>query len=213
VSIKDNGVVRHYDVLSPAERHRLALEARARHDEQEWDRLVASCPIARKRDGSPVLFEVTEPAFTERWDASHALAVAVALALAPQLARLALLRVIPDLFEGALAVGVAAGWGARRSDEGEMDESEINEAVGDLPAIRACRQVAEEKRAEAAAVYGAFAATCREEMGIAPETVLQAHLGVLPIGLEALEGAEPDQEQLAAWQELFARKWREHIGR
>jgi hypothetical protein len=89
-------------MLSPSERHRLALEARARDDEREWDRLVATCPMARTRDGSPRLFEVTEPALTERRDASHALALAVTLAIRPQLARL---EAIPDLFGGPAAGG------------------------------------------------------------------------------------------------------------
>jgi hypothetical protein len=203
-----SGLAHRYDVLSADERHRLALEARARDDEQEWDRLVASCPLARRRDGSPALFKLTDPAFTDRWDASHALAVAVALAIVPELARLSLLETIAGLFEGALAVGVKAGW---ESVDEAADEDEIDNVVGDLPAVRACREVAERKRAEVAGVFEAFAAVCRDELGLPPETVLRAHLG-LSLNLDVLEGAEPDQEPLAAWRGLLARRWREHVG-
>jgi hypothetical protein len=98
--------------MSPSERHRLALEARARDDERDWDRLVATCPMARTRYGSPRLFEVTEPALTEHWDASYALALAVTLAIRSQLVRL---EAIPDLFEGP-AAGAPAATAARRRE-------------------------------------------------------------------------------------------------
>jgi hypothetical protein len=50
-----------------------------------------------------------------------------------------------------------------------------------------------------ATVFEAFAAACRDQLGLDPETVLRAHLGELDagmLGLDQLEETKPDKGML-----------------
>jgi hypothetical protein len=71
VTVKQNGLVHRYDRLEAEERFRAALEAAARDDEEEYDRLWDTCPMRR--------YSMTDAAFTDPWRVSSSLAVAVAV--------------------------------------------------------------------------------------------------------------------------------------
>jgi len=74
--------------------------------------------------------------------------------------------------------------------------------------------IASELRSHATAVFAAFGAVCRSELGLEPETVLYAHLGPLYIAtleLDQLEGAKPDRTIRREWRAKLAQKWREWI--
>jgi hypothetical protein len=101
--LNGKGVSRHYDRLEPGERFRLALEARARGDDRERERLVETAPMRAMRS--------TDPEYMDR-DTSRGLALAVALDLAPRIVQLRLLTDVPELFAGAFAVGATTAWEA-----------------------------------------------------------------------------------------------------
>jgi hypothetical protein len=200
--LNGKGVTRHYGQLDPGERFRLALEAGARDDDRERARLAQSAPMYPVR--------VTDPAYTDLVDASRELALVVALDLAPRIATLRLLTAVPELFAGAFVVG-ATVW-AEADDEGQ---AAVEETARELPAMRACAEVAARSASESAAVLAAFAAICRERMGLEPDVVLRAHLGptmVAQFGLDELDGVKPDKAQLADWRDLFERQWRRRTG-
>jgi hypothetical protein len=58
-----NRLAHRYDLLSPRERLRAALEAEARGDSEERARLVGSCPMSAAW--------ISDPAFSDRLDASR----------------------------------------------------------------------------------------------------------------------------------------------
>jgi hypothetical protein len=202
VTVKQNGIVHRYDRLEPEERFRAALEAAARDDDREYDRLWDTCPMRR--------YSMTDAAFTDRWRASSHLAIAVAVDLGPRLANLRMLAAVRETLPHAVALGVDVGV----EDPGQLGPEDVSRIV-DETFGRAFDQAEGHIRSQAAAVYEAFALTCREEMGVEPETVLRAYLGPLhheTLGLAQLEGAKPDPEALASWREMFGRKWRERVG-
>jgi hypothetical protein len=195
--VNGRGLARHYDQLRGHERVRLVLEARARDDEREAGRLVASCPMVRGRFG--------DPTYTDRFEASADLAVAVALHLAPRMAQVRMLAVTGDLVARAMTAGAAVA-----SDKaGEA----VDEAARPV-FVDAFDTAAGQLRAEAAAVLQAFGDVCRQEMRLEPDTVLRAHLGpplVDMLGLDELD-AKPDKTALRQWRELFERTWRRRLG-
>jgi hypothetical protein len=146
--------------------------------------LVESCPSRR--------YTITDPAFSDRCEASRDLAIVVALDLAPRLAQLRLLAATRELVDRALAAGI------EREVQGD-----------DSPLIRAFCQVEGELRSEAATILAGFAAVCRGELRLEPETVLCAHLGPLvdQLGLGELEGVKPDKAALAAQKKVFAQRF------
>jgi hypothetical protein len=101
-----NALAHRYPLLEPDERFRLALEAAARGDDVERERLVASCPM--------VALEASDPFYLDRVEASRELATAAVLELGPIAAQLRLLGVICELVAGALLCGSEAP-----ADEGE----------------------------------------------------------------------------------------------
>jgi len=185
------GVTRHYDRLGPEERFRLALEAGARGDDRERERLAQSAPMYP--------FRVADPDYMDRVDASRELAVAVALDLGPGVVALRLLTVAADLFASAFALGATA------TDPDKNKQAAFAESVSDLPAIQAVREAAQRTAREAAALWQAFGAVCREEIGLDPEVVLRAHLGPIVdmLDLDQLDDAEPDEAQGDAQVELI----------
>jgi hypothetical protein len=204
MTVKQNGIVHRYGRLEADERFRAALEAEARGDDRELDRLVETC--------SRVVYNQNDVAFTDRVDAAHFLALAVALDLGPRLAKLRMLGAISETLPRAVAIGVDAAVETDAAAE-ELTPEDVERIVGETLG-RAFDKVEARFRAEAAAVLEAFYRLCREEMGLEPETVLKATLGPLYLGLlglDQLDGAKPDTAQLKEWHAMFARKWRERV--
>jgi hypothetical protein len=67
--MKQNGLGKLYDCLTPEERFRLDVEAMARGDKQESRRLTDTCPRRT--------FTMNEPGFTGRWDGAIHLTMAM----------------------------------------------------------------------------------------------------------------------------------------
>jgi hypothetical protein len=201
VSVNQNGIVHRYGRLEPEERFRAALAAAARDDDQEYDRLWETCPMRH--------YSMTDAAFTDRWRASSHLALAVAVDLGPRLANLRMLAAVRETLPHAIALGVDVGV----PDPGELEPEDV-ERIIEKTLGRAFDGAQEHIRSQAAAVYEAFCRVCREELRVEAETVLRAFLGPLhhdALGLDQLDGAEPDEDALGEWREMFARKWRERV--
>ena len=114
-----------YARLGPEERFRLALEAGARDDDRERERLVQSAPTCRSQG--------PDSAYMDRIEASRELALAVALDLGPRIVALRLPTAIPGVFAGALAVG-ATVW----AEADDAEEAAVKETVRELPTMQAC---------------------------------------------------------------------------
>jgi hypothetical protein len=201
MSLKQNGLIHRYDRLEPGERFQATLEAAARGDEEEYDRLWDTCPMRH--------YSMTDAAFTDRWRAASTLATAVAVDLGPRLAKLRIRAAVRETLPHAVALGVDHGV----PDPGELGPEDV-ERIVEKTLGHAFDRAQEHIRSQAAAVYEAFCRVCREELRVAPKTVLRAFLGPLhhdALGLDQLDGAEPDEEALGEWREMFARKWRERV--
>jgi hypothetical protein len=201
VSVKQNGLVHRYYHLEPQERFLATLEAAARGDDEECDRLWGTCPMRH--------YSMTDGRFTDRWRATSTLATAVAVDLGPRLANLRMLAAVRETLPRAVALGIDGGV----EDPGELMPEDMERIVEETLG-RAFDKAQEHIRSGAAAVYEAFCRVCREEMGVEPETVLGAILGPLHhdvLGLDQLDGTEADEEEITAWREMFACKWRERV--
>jgi hypothetical protein len=109
-SLNWRALSRHYYELDGTERFRLALEAAARDDERERERLRDTAPMRR--------YKITDPAYMDRVDASRQLAVTFALFALPASAELhGWLRCARDhLHEGSPVDAVPADVLARMAD-------------------------------------------------------------------------------------------------
>lgn len=219
-----DGLARLYDRLTPEERFRLSLEAGARRDHDERERLVMACPKKTYR--------MPDVAFMDRGQVSERIAVAALLDLLPRLAKVAMLEStleIARFLVGCMVDAVVSAWHRGfsegcdhawkvagkegQSPRGDKDlEKLAAEVEAELKSRFAFALLEETQRtmaAEAKAVWEAFTACCREDMGLEPETVVRATVGSLPDGLERLTGVEVDPERLAYWREAFGKAWRQ----
>ena len=92
-----NAVARYYDKLKPEERFRLVIEALARGDKQEADRLAAACP--RK------IYREIDAEYGERVRVSSEIVSAVILDLGPRLGKLRMIEAFREFlpcFSGAV---------------------------------------------------------------------------------------------------------------
>jgi hypothetical protein len=139
------------------------------------------------------------------------MALAVAIDLGPRLATLRMLAAIRETLPQAVGLGVDSAVAALSADHEGLTPEDVSDIV-DETLGRLLPEAEDHLRSQAVAVYEAFALTCREEMGLNAETVLRAVLGPLyydALALDRLDGAKPGQEALAAWREMFGRKWAE----
>lgn len=91
-------IARLYQHLTPEERFRLALEALARDDEEEMDRLGRTCP--RKN------YSLRDPAFTDRLDASRFIAYGFSLLWLDAWSRYLTVKAALDTYLEALSMFV-----------------------------------------------------------------------------------------------------------
>jgi ferredoxin-like protein FixX len=152
VTVRQNGLVHRYDRLEPHERFQAALEAAAREDDDERQRLVDTCP--RKH------YRMVDGDYLDRVDASRDLACGVVIAIAPELAQARLLAVVSELTAHTLAVTMACHTLANARHDAEPDTmladwdaavAEELPKVKDTAAYHALETVRAERLAEAAA--------------------------------------------------------------
>jgi hypothetical protein len=182
--LNGNAIAHRYALLKPDERFRLALEAEARGDDVERDRLVATCPIASLRS--------SDPDYLDQVEASRELATAVAFELGPVVAQLRMLEGTRELAARAFSCGCEA--------TDDRDEA---------PLVTALTAAADELRAHGAAVFQGFAMVCRKQLRLQPEVVLAAHLGPYAerFALDSLKSAKTNKATVRQWRELYEAHW------
>ena len=181
-----------YDQLRPEERVQLVLEAAARRDETEVERLAGTCPRYRRTSTG------NDPAFAERIKASRQITLCVCLMLMEISTKLKLIRISQEcvaLLSRSLVTefdrGYLRGWNAgcdhawqsagmagpfpRR--DGSNPAQRVGEVAGALAVENADGDDAElEEAAEALAtevqsLWEAFSLLCRVEMGSEPDPI------------------------------------------
>ena len=193
----------YYDRFDPEERFRLTLEALARGDEEEVERLSDSC--------SRSTFAMNDPAYVNRVRAGLQMTMTIFLDLAPRLAELRMIetfRAIQPSARTLLQTEVAFAYfnghrsgshhawrlaGMKSEPPGwETDEKKV-EKNADPATERNLEEIESRVQTTAAfvpelleklergfvvetrTVWEAFAGFCDEELGFAPETLLRAY--------------------------------------
>jgi len=199
--VKGNGSLqRVYAELEPGDQARLVIEALARDDHPEADRIAAT--VSRCVWSAPV--GSFEAVLTEAREVSSA-AIVVAATAGRAFAIFDLLLDVGRFEAGRLAD--VASFEVYKAAEGKAARGQMNQMLGEafdavIEESESLYSRIEERRTEAlrelAAFWHAFDIHCRERMGLDPETVERAFL---PPGLrrpDAIEGAEPDPDEVAA---------------
>jgi hypothetical protein len=231
--MRNDALSRHYDKLTAEERFRLVLEAKARDDTTELERLKRTCPTKT--------YSMSDAAYGDRYEWSEFLVLVVSLDLTTQyLAKLevagAFAWVAPQLLEyaadtaaeayldgahlGAELAWTEAGqkgkpkWSAKAESAIDSALAKARAALNVLPQLseRLVRDLATEARA----VWDGFSHFCRTELGLPPETVLRAHfapvLDRLERQREALDRAKPDPAKVEEYANVLTVGWRRRLG-
>lgn len=202
-------------------RHRAQL---AREDDRDLERLSRTCPQR--------LYRENDRAFSGRLEASGAIAEAVVFSLLPSAANRQMLQAVSSLLDWTL--GSAAEQVERAFELGRDEGSVTSAGVPQGQASRdflphALRRSIDESRErltngllemrrslarEAKSLFAAFAAVCRDEMGLDPEIVLVAHFAPFleQLALEELEDVEVEPEMVRERERTLRRAWEEMAG-
>jgi hypothetical protein len=196
---------RGYEHLAAGERFRLLVAAEARADEAEVERLLRTCPRR--------IFELREPAFTDRIERSHELTMAVVGGLYAIAGRLAAI----DAVEHAARVLFTAA-----ADEAEYEAFRITNA--EQPAVRRAvrrershlrrmlRRLRRSLVSEGAAVAGAFAAVCQDELQVEPRVLIGAVAAPFVALYDRFDSEQPHGEAFEAVRSELCDAWRIGIG-
>ena len=196
---------RGYEHLAARERFRLLIAAEARADEAEVERLLRSCPRR--------LFELADPAVTDRIECSQRVTVAVVSALHAIVSKLAVL----DAVEHAARIRFTAA-----AEEADYETFRLTDAT--QPTVRRAvrreggrlrgmlRRLRRELLAEGATVAHAFAAFCRDDLEVEPRAMVAAVLADCDGLLEQFICELPDPDALAATRSLLSDAWRPGTG-
>jgi hypothetical protein len=218
------GVQKLYDRLTPEERFRLAVEAIARGDKAEAERLRRACPWG------------TRGTHAARLEVSDYLTKAVMLELLPKLAKLRVVEALRPVGEclGDIAAnrastayldgfeaGARAAW-AQAGRNGSLPELHADEGELAAAAARAAELWATHERnldlladdlaADARAPWEAFGRFCREQLGLPPEVLVAAWARPALVNLDdfaaALDAAEPDAAAVETLADVLCCAWR-----
>ena len=215
--MKQDGLRKLYDRLTPEERFRLDVEAMARGDTEESRRLVDTCP----RLG----YTMTDLAFSGRWQTTHGMVLALCVVLAQHMSRLNMLDAIREVLPYARLVyrneaesaymegheagsryvwqhagmsGDPPGWGPLEDDLEREVEDCVPALEGDLDALsRRLEEVdimpellgrLERKiTREAWTVWEAFSAFAQRWLEVEPEKLIKAQIEDVLFGVEDLK--------------------------
>jgi hypothetical protein len=227
MALNDAALARHYPQLTPDERFRLVVEARARGDTTEEDRLIDACPKLSVR--------MNDPQFVHRWLTAQELVTAFVADTGRFFGWLEVLAVMREavgelldgLFDAAREHDAAAHADADDAEAGEScDEGpagEEEDCTSDDAAMEpdAYPVVAMEVAHNVAlgmirARWEAFGDCCEREMGLPARTVLGAlwpavleRVEALPAEAGAgLRNPERYAEAGAEWREQAREVWR-----
>ncbi|MGF1472421.1 MAG: hypothetical protein ACFB50_11880 [Rubrobacteraceae bacterium] len=187
---KKNGLGKLYDQFKPEERFRLVIEAQARGDEEDVRRLVRTCPRHN--------YLMTEAEYTDRMIVAETLVQAVALDLAPRIAKAKMIEGFEEALpltynscanEASLAYfdgherGIRWAWekaGASldgdppKPEDEDYDDTELDQIEARIHgASERFTKMLEKLKlgvaTEARAIWEAFSVFCREELDLEPE--------------------------------------------
>jgi hypothetical protein len=232
---------RHYGTLTAHERFALLVEAMARRDDREADRLGDSCPR--------LTYRVEDQAFRERMRLAHTIAGRVCLNMRAGLAQIRMAKVFCEQagqFAGpSIRVAQAAFLYGREYGKWELgaidticlpDAPTLAEDVAAHPdlgeQLKEAREVAEEAMGKVAeTLLGAvgelhandllsqwegFARFCRESLGVEPITMLRAFgLGQQDPAMEVRSVyplSRTDDTTVAEWARRWAWSWERRVG-
>jgi hypothetical protein len=217
---KSNGVGKLYDRLTPEERFRLDVEAMARGDAAESERLTSTCPRGT--------YTMTDVGFSGRWDGAIQLTMAALMDLRQSTAKLRMIdafrAVLPYSEQLAQHSAAEAYLDGRRSradtrkvdEDLERIEARIEEDGRFIPEL--LERLERELAAEGLAVWEAYSLFCEEEMEIAPEKLLRA---TFPPALEDVGwfrqicerlGLEADAAEVEEYRGHMRGHWRRCLG-
>ena len=218
--MKSDGLAKLYDQLTLDERFRLRVQALARGDRADCDRLDRACPSSQYG------------AYCARLEASDVLTLCTMAELLPKLAKLQMVGAFRSLvayLEGAARDaawmgyldGYAAGWKAagKRGEPPEVSDDELTAAAGRAYRMGARFSAALDTLAldlagMARTPRDALAAFAQEEMGLSLDALLGAWgrpaLDTLAEHAEALDAAEPDAAGLELLRRVLGVAWRRH---
>jgi len=215
--MKQDGLGKLYDRLTPEERFKLDVEAMARGDKEESRRLVDTCP----RLG----YTMTDLAFSGRWQTTLEMVLALCVELTQHMSRLTMLDAIREVLPYARVVyrnegeraymegheagsryvwqragmsGDPPGWGPLEDDLEEEVEECDPALEGDLDALgRRLEEVdimpellgrLERKiTRQAWTVWEAFSGFAEVSLEMEPEKLIKARLGDMLFGVEDLK--------------------------
>jgi len=177
---------KYYATLSPHERFRLAVQAESRHDEEEFRKIIESCPR--------VAYDITDPQFYDRVQVTRDIATAFQLQLGPIYARISLIHGLQYAHE-------------KVSTEADQRDHSLLQALNTISLNGLLKHFG----TEAFMLWNTFSHFCRHHLEIEPEVVLGAFM---PASLEQLQFIQrvtpecPENNQLHdETAELFKRIW------
>jgi len=227
-----------YDRFDPDDRFRLVLEAAARGDEEEIERLRDTCPRVR--------YTAIDIAYSDRISGSLKMTMLICQLLAPSLTKIRTLaafrKVLSYAFDHCINTaqlayvrgherGASRTWKAagKKGDppkrlwkEAAQDNAAMEAELGDLLVITGYLREdlqneleGQERRAvsEALTIWEAFTTFCNEQLQLGPETLLQAWFKPMVPEIEELENLpeppEVDVKKLQKYEAGFKQAWRE----
>ena len=227
---------RHYEILTSHERFALVLEAMARRDDAEADRLEDTCPR--------FVYRAEDQAFRNRIRRAYGIASRVCLNMRAGLAQLRMARLFheqADCFAGPVArlahLVFLYGRECGKSEAGAIacialpdratvdreiaEDAELGRPLDDITELagEALGAVASHLVVATAKVHASdllsqwegFGRFCRESLGVEPLTLTAAFgLGRNDPAAEIRENhpdAAPDPQAVSNWAECWARNW------
>lgn len=204
--MRQNGLGKLYDRLTPEERFRLDVLAMARGDAEESELLTRTCPRFS--------YTMNDVGFAGRWQAAKELATLTYMDLAGRVEKLRLVEAF-GLIIGAFAELVSLETvGESPTDEHHARAHalarELPERTADLE-----RSIAE----GGLSVWAAFRGFCAEEVGLEAEALLGALAEPMLEAARELEEiaehlkVEPDPEVVADCAATLRENWQRQLGR
>jgi hypothetical protein len=216
--VNDKGLSKLYDTLTLDERFRLRVQAWARGDKADMERL----------DRATVGHQYT--AYCSRLEAAGVLTLGVLLELLPKLAKLRMVEAIRPLVAYAEAAaedaamtgyldGYTAAWRAagKRSEPPDVSDSKLTAAAGRASHLgnhfsEALDRLTVTLAISARTPRDGLAAFCRDELGVSLDDALGAWgrpaLAELVEHSEALDAAEPDEQEIELLGRVLRIAWR-----
>jgi len=214
--MKQNGLGKLYDRLTPEERFKLDVEAMARGDKEESRRLVDTCPRRT--------YTMNDPGFTGRWDGAIHLTMAVLMDLRQNTGRLRMIdafrTVLPYLdvlrandthtayFDGHISgsrhawkaagkTGKPPGWEDDDEKAEQNRDLEIDEDLGMIDARNSTadtwltdilERLERDLASEAITVWAAYVRFCEQTVEVEAEKLLKATFEPALEDVQWLEG-------------------------